>query len=324
MGIVRVMRYNPVSHAEQNTRALCVSKAAYLSQLNVVGKVPSINGYRSVLAVPRDNGSAICGGHFAMSRTGIDEVGNVYGRLTVIERSENKCGRLYWLCLCSCGNETIVRGSHLRGGSVRSCGCLAAELSAERAYELGKEKAIDEVGNRYGKLTVTERHGLDNQGVITWLCLCDCGNEVIARGRDLRYGNIVSCKCERIKRAHANTEKRKLPKGDAALNSLFSSYKHGAKKRGLQFTLTKKQFRSLTQSDCHYCGRSPFAVYGNWSNSGLNGCYVYNGIDRKNNDFGYVVDNCVPCCKSCNSAKSDMSYSDFIDYLDCLVAFRSS
>lgn len=62
------MWYNSSCHVEQNTRALCFLNAAQLSQFDIVGKVPSINGNGFVLAVPRDNGSAICGGHFAMSR----------------------------------------------------------------------------------------------------------------------------------------------------------------------------------------------------------------------------------------------------------------
>lgn len=32
--------------------------------------------------------------------------------------------RIYWLCLCDCGKETIVTTSHLHCGKIRSCGCL--------------------------------------------------------------------------------------------------------------------------------------------------------------------------------------------------------
>lgn len=37
------------------------------------------------------------------------------------------CGKILrtmWLCLCSCGNTTIVMGQSLRSGNTRSCGCL--------------------------------------------------------------------------------------------------------------------------------------------------------------------------------------------------------
>ena len=47
-----------------------------------------------------------------------DESGNVYGRLTVIERAENKDGRAYWKCRCECGKETIVSGKNLRNGLI--------------------------------------------------------------------------------------------------------------------------------------------------------------------------------------------------------------
>lgn len=36
-------------------------------------------------------------------------------------------------CLCDCGEETIVRGTLLRNGQTKSCGCLANRGSATRA-----------------------------------------------------------------------------------------------------------------------------------------------------------------------------------------------
>ena len=58
----------------------------------------------------------------------IDLTGRRFGRLTVIQRSENgKDGRAKWLCVCDCGCSTIVRGDRLRSGKTTSCGCLAIE-----------------------------------------------------------------------------------------------------------------------------------------------------------------------------------------------------
>ena len=55
----------------------------------------------------------------------IDIRGNKYGKLTVIERVENaEHGITRWKCLCDCGKYTIVRGSNLKTGAVKSCGCL--------------------------------------------------------------------------------------------------------------------------------------------------------------------------------------------------------
>jgi hypothetical protein len=56
-----------------------------------------------------------------------DVTGERFGHLVVIERSkreENQNGyHARWLCRCDCGNFTIVRGTSLRRGLARSCGC---------------------------------------------------------------------------------------------------------------------------------------------------------------------------------------------------------
>jgi len=63
--------------------------------------------------------------------TFIDMAGKTFGRLTVFERVENQGRDAMWRCLCECGLETIVRGSHLRGGRTASCGCLMRERISE-------------------------------------------------------------------------------------------------------------------------------------------------------------------------------------------------
>lgn len=58
--------------------------------------------------------------------------GQKFGRLTVIERAENKGKNTMWLCRCDCGNKTYVSRTHLKNGDIKSCGCLNSELSALR------------------------------------------------------------------------------------------------------------------------------------------------------------------------------------------------
>lgn len=51
-----------------------------------------------------------------------------FGRLTVTSLSSVRQGRSYmWDCVCECGENTVVRGGHLRAGKIRSCGCFQAE-----------------------------------------------------------------------------------------------------------------------------------------------------------------------------------------------------
>ena len=53
----------------------------------------------------------------------------------------------------------------------------------------------DETGKKYGRLAVIKEYGKDKKGYITWLCKCDCGNEVVVRGYSLRNGSTTSCGC---------------------------------------------------------------------------------------------------------------------------------
>lgn len=106
----------------------------------------------------------------------------------------------------------------------------------------------------------------------------------------------------------------KLPKGHAARNKVVSYYKRCAKNRDLSFNLTNEEVYTFFTNDCHYCGAYPATVYKHKS-----GNFVYNGIDRKDNDLGYTKENCVSCCKMCNLAKRDVSYEDFLKWIQKLV-----
>lgn len=59
-----------------------------------------------------------------MGRTFTPMVGKKFGQLTVLNREKNGgYGRLMWLCRCDCGNLRIIRGTRLRSGNSKSCGC---------------------------------------------------------------------------------------------------------------------------------------------------------------------------------------------------------
>jgi hypothetical protein len=55
--------------------------------------------------------------------------GDLFGRLTVIERCKEKGANnnAKFLCKCECGNESIAYGNNLKRGHTKSCGCLGDE-----------------------------------------------------------------------------------------------------------------------------------------------------------------------------------------------------
>ena len=63
----------------------------------------------------------------------IDLTGQTFGRLTVLDKTIGKDGRIYWICKCLCGESTIVEGASLRRGYTKSCGCFLRENSRKKA-----------------------------------------------------------------------------------------------------------------------------------------------------------------------------------------------
>jgi hypothetical protein len=53
----------------------------------------------------------------------------------------------------------------------------------------------DITGQRFGRLVVIRRVGLDRQGLALWECRCDCGAIPQVLGSNLRKGDTKSCGC---------------------------------------------------------------------------------------------------------------------------------
>jgi hypothetical protein len=119
----------------------------------------------------------------------------------------------------------------------------------------------------------------------------------------------VSCGCEK-------SERRKIEWGLSQKKEVFRQYKRGARLRNYNFDLSLDEFVRLCEQDCFYCGSLPSNKRKNRSG---NGDFTYNGIDRVDNEKGYTLDNCVPCCKRCNRLKMDLSQSFFFDHIVKIV-----
>lgn len=64
----------------------------------------------------------------------IDITGSKFNMLTVIEFIPNNKAASYWKCRCDCGAEKIIRGSSLKNGNTKSCGCASIELITKHGY----------------------------------------------------------------------------------------------------------------------------------------------------------------------------------------------
>jgi hypothetical protein len=129
-----------------------------------------------------------------------DLTGQKFNRLTAIKPSyyhENK-RTWVWEFLCDCGNTHLSRGSDVKNGNIKSCGCLRLE----KLREIVPHNYQDMSGIVFGRLTVIERVDRKTKNATRWLCKCDCGKFKEVDRANLVTGAIKSCGC-------LNTEKRK-------------------------------------------------------------------------------------------------------------------
>ena len=78
-----------------------------------------------------------------------DLIGQVFGKLTVIELDQESSGGRKWICKCSCGNTVPVREYNLKSGNTKSCGCTRKEKSSVRNLNVKQVKTRDNQGGVY-------------------------------------------------------------------------------------------------------------------------------------------------------------------------------
>lgn len=114
----------------------------------------------------------------------------------------------------------------------------------------------------------------------------------------------------------------KYPRQEAGIRFIYRQADNGAKRRKLTFELTLDDFRIIVAQPCMYCGAEPYRrqyKLGRYEHD-----FVANGVDRQDNNLGYLIDNCVPACGICNRAKHALTQEQWEDWLTRVVTFRTS
>ncbi len=65
----------------------------------------------------------------------------------------------------------------------------------------------------------------------------------------------------------------------------------------------------MVEQDCSYCGDPPFE-----------GC---GGIDRVDNEKGYLANNCVSSCGYCNRMKGILSREEFLERVEKIHVYQA-
>lgn len=141
----------------------------------------------------------------------------------------------------------------------------------------------DETGNRYGRLTVLEYAGTNGHNAL-WKCKCDCGNECVKLGIQLRRQQTRSCGCIHKEQLSARNQRYSV----IAPRRLYQTW-HG---------MIDRCEKRKSKYYCNYGGRGisvceewhDFDSFASWALT--HGYSDDLTIDRVDNDGNYCPENC--------------------------------
>lgn len=135
-----------------------------------------------------------------------DLTGMRFGKLTVkkIDEERTKDGKVYWWCICDCGNKKSIQSTSLTrtNGGAKSCGCGRNSIEAQIKAKTTRIKYPKDItGLKFGRLTVIGKTNIksdraSDNGALLWKCQCECGNICYYSRYSLITPNGVrSCGC---------------------------------------------------------------------------------------------------------------------------------
>lgn len=244
---------------------------------------------------------------FVLGNKRTDLIGKRFGRLTVIEETdERKWGNVVWLLECECGNKKKAVAQSFTSGNTVSCGC-----SRTKTWQ---EKAEKNIGKVYGRLTVVKPlKKREGKYKMQYLCKCDCGNETVKRLDLLKSGHTVSCGCyhkEIVSKENSHFYKEFLTEADRERNryTLF----------GDKIYNWRKEVYERDNYACKVCGVGGAKKSNNLNAHHLNG---WNWFEPGRFD----VKNGVTLCRGCHSdfhsvyGYGDNTKEQFEEYIKALA-----
>lgn len=181
------------------------------------------------------------------------------------------------------------------------------------------------IGKVFGKLTVIEQvesyRNISTKGTHTtrsrFKCICSCGEIRIAEGTKLRNGKVSRCMTCAYKSRPQSIER--LTDEQRLFNLCVVNRCKG---KNIKLEIDVNQYITISSNPCFYCGEPPKErTFLNTAKRVKHIPLFLHGIDRLDSNKGYIIDNCVSCCKYCNVAKSTMSVEQFKNHINKIFKY---
>lgn len=227
-------------------------------------------------------------------------VGEKLNMMLVLSESQDrgKGQARMWNIRCDCGYEGLRSTTDLH--RTKSCGCLQ------------KNKFKNLSNQIVNGIELIECIGQNNYKAYLYKAKCKCGKIFNVEGNDVTSGRLKSCGCRINYTPKLNYQDRKI----AGCRAVYSMYKSVAKTKGRSFELIFNYFFNLVSNNCYYCDIPPSNTKRIRYNQDT---FLYSGIDRIDNELGYIMGNVRPACSLCNQAKHTLTEKAFLELANKIV-----
>jgi len=129
---------------------------------------------------------------------------------------------------------------------------------------------------------------------------------------DEDIGEYLEQNARNAKRWRENNPDKKESNNQKRIENViihYSNYIRCARDKNLIFEISQEEFNKTVKEPCHYC--NVIQERG------------FNGIDRLDSNIGYVMDNCVSCCKICNYMKCSLPVDVFLKRIEHILTYNN-
>jgi hypothetical protein len=208
-------------------------------------------------------------------------------------------------CSVCCQRRPIEAYSGAGGAEMKTCKpCRDENKRQDEKRDKEHKREIDRIGAQKPERQAVKREWREanpEKVALGWLNYRD-------RQHNENQEEYLKRNAEIMSKWRENNPKKVEEMNDKRLHSIefnFIHYKYDSTLKRREFNLSFEQFETIVKSPCFYCGII--------QDKG------FNGIDKTDQTQGYVIENCVSCCKLCNFMKGAVDNITFLQRVEHIL-----
>jgi len=197
----------------------------------------------------------------------------------------------------------------VNGGNTKTCNnCRVSNRIQDQKRDKQHRNELDRVASKKPKRLATKlKWKEENYEKVVMYCMNHRQRRI-----DEDISEYLKRNAQNAKQWRENNPEKTKENNKSRLENLnihYSNYIRSARDKNLDFEISQEEFNKIVKEPCHYCNVIQERRF--------------NGIDRLDSNKGYVLDNCVSCCKTCNYMKCSLSTDVFLKRIEHILTYNN-